>query len=199
MAQSYFYSLSADFPNQQVEPGVLQSEIEADPTIITPLDGIAFNPPDEVVITFVSPIDVNEEQALDAVVAAHLGQSFTEAPLRVNDLPEQTYGADNQWQDACTLTPPTPLRGGDWQLTWNCEIGVVNDVANSGALVRLVVDGAERATDNGTLTQYSHFGGSGLLQVSDGDQPTVVLQFRKIGPNSAKIRRCQIAIVPESF
>ena len=191
----YQYSVQNDFPTQIVDLGALEAEILANSTITTELDGVALDG-DDVTVTFLADLPANEKAALDAVVGSHQGAPLVDTPQRVNSLPEQD-NADAQWQDAATLAPGT-IKGGDWQVAWYCEVQLENAVANSGVFVRLTLNGTERAFSSNALSSYQSFSGSGLLSFADGDQPTLTLQFRRVGAaNNAQIRRCQISLVRE--
>jgi hypothetical protein len=73
----YEYELS-DFPNNAVDTGRLQAEVDDDASITKKLIGISEST--QVVLTFADVLSAGEETALDAVVASHSGvpQSFDE-------------------------------------------------------------------------------------------------------------------------
>ncbi len=193
----YTYSKQNDFPNQAVNIAALDAEIEADAAINIALVGTEVHL-DDVTITFVDALPPAEETALNAVVAAHSGLPLVDSAIRVQNLSEQTTADGNgTWTEALLLTP-NPLQGGSWQVTWNAEIALDAILANSGVQARLLVDGIERSLTTSRDDQWVHFAGSALLSLNSGDAPPVKLEFQRAGvANTVKIRRCQIALIPE--
>ena len=194
---SYNYSKQNDFPNQAVNVAALDAEIQADAAINVALVGTQVHL-DDVTITFVDALPPAEETALDAVVANHSGLPLVDSAERVQDLSEQTTTDGNgTWADSLSLSP-NPMKGGDWQLTWNAEIELDSMIDNSGVQARILVDGVERSLTTSRDDQWVHFAGSALLNITAGDAPSVLLQFQRAGvANTAKIRRRQIALIPE--
>jgi hypothetical protein len=196
---TYQYSISTDFtslpPGGQPNLEALQAQIEADAAVDQALVQSSING-DIVDIVFVDALSAPGKTALDGVVAAHTGVALVDTPQRVNVLPQQT-NPNAAPDDAAVLSLPS-VKGGNWQLTWYCEIRVQSVVANSGIFARVLVDGTERGFSSSGADQYVAFSGSGLLSYSDGDTPNIQLQFERAGvANTAQIRRCQIALVPE--
>jgi len=70
---TYTYSISTDFPNGRVEPGVLASEIMAS-SIVTALDSVG-TVGDDCNITFKDPLSTADESTLNGLVAAHQGDA----------------------------------------------------------------------------------------------------------------------------
>ena len=177
----------------------LGAEITADVVIDQTLEGLSMNPatsPNTVFADFVADLSVPGKAALDAVIAAHTGVALVETPQRENSLAEQTEATTTPL-DVCTMSVAA-VRGGNWQVTFYCEISVEDIVNNSGVFVRLFIDGAERAFSSSSSDQYQSFSGAALLTYSDGDTPELILQIQRVGAaNTAKVRRCQVAIVPE--
>ena len=192
---TYNYSVQNDFPNQAVDVGSLDSEIRANAGITIELDGIEHEF-DDIKITFIDPLPAPEKTVLDGIVATHTGLPLIDTPQRVQAGPEQT-NITTTYEDAVVLSPGA-LKGGSWQVTWYSEIAVESVVNNSGAFARLTVDGTERTFSSNRDDQYQSFSGSALMTVNDGEAPEIKLQFERAGAaNTAKIRRCQIAMVLE--
>lgn len=102
---TYSYSQSADFPNSVVNTGRLSKEVTESVSITIKLDGISVTG-DDVSITFVDSLSVNEQAALDTIVASHSGNSLPEANItRVSsekpELAEQWFHSYN-WCDPTT-------------------------------------------------------------------------------------------------
>lgn len=192
MVETYEYSVTADFPNQTVNVGTLDLEIRDEPAITAELLGVELDG-DDVTISFDTLLSPDEKAALDNIVANHQGAALVDTPQRSTKLPEETNSTNN-WVDVITLSPGQVL-GGNWQVTWYCEIGVED--GNGGVLARLTWDGVERTYSSSSSTFYQSFSGSALLTFDNADSPELSLQFRKIGNDTAKIRRCQIALVLE--
>jgi hypothetical protein len=195
----YHYSITNDFTS--LPPGgtpnleALEAQISADAAIDQALVSTAIHL-DDVTITFVDALSPTGKSALDAVVAAHTGVALVDTPQRVNSLAEQTN--PNQAPDVALQLQLTAVKGGNWQLTWYCEISVAAVVSNSGVAARVMVDGVERAYSSSRDDQYQSFSGSGLLVYNDGETPDIQIEFARIGvANTARIRRLQIALVPE--
>jgi len=71
---TYNFTISTAFPNQKVNPGKLQSEIAADPVIVTQCTGIAADlAGDTCTVYFQAQLSPAEETRLGVIVAAHQG------------------------------------------------------------------------------------------------------------------------------
>ncbi len=191
----YVYSLQNDFPNQAVNAEALDAEIRADAAINVALEGTSVHL-DEVGIVFVDALPPAEKTALDNVVANHTGLPLVDVATRAQKVAEDTT-PDATWKEGLTLSA-NPVRGGSWQVTWNAEIAVASMINNSGVQARMRINGTERAITTSRDDQWVHFAGAGLVSLNDGDAPTIELQFQRAGvANTAKIRRCQIGLIPE--
>lgn len=194
---TYTYSISNDFPNQAVDLTTLEIEINANSVISADrtLDGLNTDG-DDCNIVIDDALSVDQKTELDTIVGNHQGVALLDTPQRANSLAEQT-NSTSTWEDALTLSPGA-LKGGNWQVTWYCEIKVQTQDNNSGIFARLTLNSTERTFSSSASDQYQSFSGSGLLTFNDGDTPVLDLQFRRVGTsNDALIRRCQIAIVRE--
>jgi hypothetical protein len=192
--ETYTYNIETDFPNQQVNVGTLDQEIRdaeglEDVTLLgVSSDGV------NVVVTFEELLSPTQLPVLDAVIAAHQGQALVESLQREVQNSLQTT-VSNGWTDALVLVPEGPLKGGTWRLTWHSEISVESGVG--GVLVRIVALGAERSASATDLTFWQNYSGTLVAPLGNGTDTTFALQFRAIGGDTARIRRCQLTIVLE--
>lgn len=193
---TYNYDLQLDFPNQAVQPDVLTAEIEAS-SITTALVGISIIN-DDVDITFVDALSPTDKNTLDLVVANHQGEDLAPPVQRANSEGEST-NATTTYEEKLSLDS-APLAGGDYLITWYCEISVESDIAGSGMFAQLVYNGVERGFSSTPSSTYVSFSGSATVSAATGDTPTLALNFRRVGgANTAKIRRARmsIALLPE--
>lgn len=195
----YNYSIQNDFtslpPGGQPNLEALEAEIAVNPAVDQSLVGSSLHL-DDVTLEFVDALSPAGKTALDGVVAAHTGVPLIDTPQRVNTLAVQN-NPNTVPIDAIDMNVPA-VRGGNWQITWYCEISVQSVVANSGAFARVLIDGIERGFTSNRDDQYVAFSGSGLITYDDGDTPHLQLQIERAGvPNTARIRRCQIALIRE--
>jgi hypothetical protein len=110
---TYNYTISVDFPNQEVNATALETSIGYDPAITIALSHIDCNiAPDICAITFDDALPVPDKAALDALVAAHQGVlvvSLMEASLPVGAIGDQSVDVtqDLVWQsiDLCVTRP----------------------------------------------------------------------------------------------
>lgn len=193
MGESYNYSVSADFPNGQVNPSVLSAEI-LDSSITTALLGINLNG-DDCEIAFEGPLSPTEQSTLDVVVSNHQGEQTTsDLQYEYSENVEST--TETSWQDKLVLES-MPLTGGHYLITWYAEtkIGAATPIA--GAFVRLTFNGSERGISVNDLTQWVSFSGSAVVNLAAGKEPILAVQYRVLGgANEANIRRVRLAIAP---
>lgn len=99
MASPYVYSIQNDFPQSQVSPDLLTSEILAS-AIVTVFQHID-TAGDVCTIWFVTPLSGAEETLLDAVVAAHLpaGAPAATVNLQTGVIVDPTWAVFKQYID----------------------------------------------------------------------------------------------------
>lgn len=192
--ETYIYNIVTDFPNQQVNVGTLDQEIrdavglEGLTLLGVSSDGV------DVTVTFEEILSPTQLPVLDAVIAAHQGVDLIESLQREVETSLQTT-VSNGWTDAIVLDPEGPLKGGTWRLTWHSEIAVQS--GSGGCLARIVALGAERSITATNLTFFQNFSGTLVAPLANGTDTTFAIQFRAIGGDTARIRRCQLTIVLE--
>ena len=194
MATEFVYSILEDFPNQTVNLAVLTAQIKALPSGATLLDHIDVAGDDLTVFTTAN-LTTPQEDALDGVIAAHLGVGFVEGIQRLFAEAEQT-NTTTTLNTAATLSSGL-LDAGDYLLSWYGECSVQTTDNTSLCVVSVAWDGTERASGAGPLSFYMPFSGSVAVSMPALTQPTFTVQFRRAGTaNTARVRRIRISITP---
>lgn len=93
-ATKYTYSVSGDFPNQAVDPGRFEREIDQS-SIVTALSYIQVNG-DVCDVWFVDPLSTSDETTLDGLVATHTGAPMPDAVRYITTV-VPTVDDDDTW------------------------------------------------------------------------------------------------------
>jgi hypothetical protein len=91
MATSKTYSIANDTLNGAADAAALHQEVLADPGILVALDRVDVSG-DDLIVVFKADIDAGTEAALDALVAAHTGESIAEPIQTVALHPDAVVG-----------------------------------------------------------------------------------------------------------
>lgn len=194
MSTSYDYSISGDFPNQQVNPSVLYAEINAESAITVPLVEINVDG-DVCSIVFEGPLSPAEKTALDNVVSNHSGEATTsDVQYAYSENEQGTTGST--WLEKLELQSD-PVGGGEYLVTWYCEIKLLSGTPSTGAFAQLTLNGTERGADVNDLNQWKAFSGSAITPFDAGSEPVLAINWRRLGgSDEALIRRARLSISP---
>lgn len=199
---TYTYSVAADTATGVLNSSLLSQEIQ-DSSMTQPakddLSGINTSG-DVLQIVFLNAISTgagSDKEKLDAVVLAHTGATTTTDTQRAQDFATVQTNATTTWQNALSLVCP-PLVAGVWAVDVRCELRLQNeaDFSSGGpdraADARLTIDGANRANWLTPWQDFDNKQASDVLSFVEGDTPTLNLDFRRRGTDTAEVTRCII-------
>jgi hypothetical protein len=138
----YDYEIATAFPNQKANGASLKNEI-IDSSIVTELEGINVNPFDHqgyCDIWFVDALTSPEEDALNAIIAAHQGNPPPELSFRASSCVKNgkaTVTSDTEWEDIGGVVTTLSFFIPDVEHAWGRLSGQVK-VTGSGAKLRVI-------------------------------------------------------------
>lgn len=182
------YSISTDFPDGSVNYTQFRQEIEAQ--IISPPYLYHEANGDEVTLYFDGALSSEQEDALDALVAAHHPASTTQFAQTAASLAESATSSTS-WVQKLGLPLP-PMRNGDYQFSWYCEVAK-NTAA--GVAAQVTYNGNEQAYSSWGESQYHSFSGTVVATMKEGNAPTLALNVKALGAGEVKIRRARFSVV----
>lgn len=187
----------ADFPvlTQSIPAAdVLQAQVNA---AIASADCLAVTiGGGSVLMTFDVEPSAGDKTLIDNVCAVHTGEPFVQAIQKTFSEAVQTEPGTTYVQKASLMSGP--LAGGEYLITWYCEISVqAAGGTTSGALARVMWNGTERAEHSNSSDFYTSFSGAVIVGALVLETPALVVELRRIGTNNtARIRRIRMSISP---
>lgn len=200
----YPYTMSTDTATGVVNPSLLEQEIKDSAMTQLAKDDLSHTntdeEDDELVIVFLNAISEgvgSDKEKLDAVVLAHTGIATTVDTQRAQDFATVSTNATATFQDALTLVCD-PLVAGKWAVAARCELRLQTQADFSlggpdrAADAQLLIDGVNRVNWMTPWQDFENKQAADVLSFNEGDTPTLRIQFRRRGTDTAEITRCII-------
>jgi len=148
-----------------------------------------------VTLTFDVEPSAGDKTVIDNVCAAHTGEPFVISIQKMFSEGVQTETGTTYVQKASLMSGP--LAGGEYLITWYCEISVLTPNSTSGVLARVMWQGSERAECVHNSDFYQSFSGAVIVDALPLDEPSLAIELRRVGTaNTARIRRIRMSITP---
>jgi hypothetical protein len=150
---------------------------------------------------FGDPPSVADRGAVNDAAAAFVGGVTTAAPLAIESL-GITQATTSALVTVLDATTP-PRDGGTYAFSWNCLVGMVATVANTGvrgvftaSILRGQTIISRQWEHNWTMQQPQHFGSTSTFECEAGDRIQVLLQVAKVGvaAATAQMAVCRITV-----
>ncbi len=199
---AYPYSIAGDTATGVLNSSLLTQEIQ-DSSMTQPakddLTGINTSG-DDLDIVFANALSTgagSDKEKLDAVVGAHAGTTTTTDTQRAQDFSTVSTNATATFQDALTLVCD-PLVAGNWAVATRCELRLQTqaDFSSGGpdraADAQLLIDGVNRVNWMTPWQDFENKQAADVLSFNEGDTPTLKIQFRRRGTDTAEVTRCII-------
>lgn len=170
------------FPNNSYNIDILRRQVQdAGLVAITDIQPSGT----DVTFVFSGLLTTANETTLDAVVAAHQGESFAQTTQAYGDELELDLTVDGVW--VVSLPVDTgPLPEGLYQILWSCEIQ-----CSAGAVVEAhaLLNGVEVSQDSWDKESWHSFSNGLRWDRRAGEELEIALEARVVGAGTAKIRR----------
>lgn len=199
MATKYTYSISDDFPNETVAPEVLTDEINTSESISETVDHIHIKN-DDCDIWMSAALDGAEQTALNAIVAAHQGESYQQLfSGHAESEGESTTSSESYIEK---INHNDTYEAGDYLINWFAEMQC--SAGNTIAKLRLKFNDeiiAEshydpNSSETGDNWKFTSFCGFKRKTITAGTH-TIKMEFCGTNDNkSVTIRRARINISP---